>query len=115
MDTDLPSPVTGLPFSAPIRRSAFANNPYPQPDPGAGLRIPELYCPGRAVAALPDSPEPGRLYGLPAGQDWITVSAQAQKGSLTYRWATRRSGQSGEGSRAQFDTWLSALAGGRAA
>ena len=93
------------------RRQTTGLDPYPQPDPGAQLRLPGLFCPGRAVAALPVSPEPGRLYGLPAGQDWVTV----RRDSSAYHWTSRLTAQTGQGSRADFVSWMAGLASGRAA
>ncbi len=78
---------------------------------GADLRIPGLFCPGTPLAVLPPDTrqrhglEQGRLYGLPVAGDWVTVRREGD----AYAWCSRRSGGMGQGSRAQFEAWLSSL------
>lgn len=76
-----------------------------------------MFCPGRAttLSAFPRRPVPGVLYGLPVGEDWVTVRVELSKHGATYSWCSRLTPGAGSGSRQQFLDWATELAQGAAA
>lgn len=96
-----PAPLTP-PAKAPVNVS-LAPSPAQAPD--------GLFTPGLPVINLPPKPESGRMYGLRAGNDWVTVICEREKksGAENYSWCSRLSDVTGRGNRASFETFVKRL------
>lgn len=95
----------------PVPLTLPSKAPAPTPAPSPAIRTPEgLFTPGVAVASLPARPEHRRMYGLRAGDDWVSVICERDKGgSETYVWCSRLTSGAGKGNRRAFETWLGRL------
>lgn len=78
-------------------------------------RIPDLFCPGELVPALPALKRlrPRHLYALRVGSEWIT--ATFENSSNTFQWRAMRAGTQGSGSKRELELYLAELRGERAA
>lgn len=97
-------PAAQEPASAPAE-PAQAFTPAP-------AAAPALFRPGLAVTDPPRRPEPGRLYGLAVGEDWVTFVVDR---AGNWSWCSRLRADTGAGSRSAFQSWLAQLAQERAA
>lgn len=77
------------------------------PPPDGGERVPGLFCPGRSLRSVREKLEPGTLYGLAVGDDWITVIRREDG----LHWRAMREGHLGSGSRGDLETYLRARQG----
>lgn len=68
-------------------------------------RVPGLFCPGTPLRTTRQRLEPGRLYGLAALGDWITVMRREDG----WHWRAMRAGNLGVGTRGDFETYLAGL------
>ncbi|EYB68840.1 hypothetical protein DEIPH_ctg017orf0218 [Deinococcus phoenicis] len=61
-----------------------------------------LFCPGRALRSPRQRLEPGRLYGVNLGDEWVTVIRRADG----LHWRAMRAGDLGSGSRGDLEAYL---------
>lgn len=72
------------------------------PPPDGGERVPGLFCPGRPLRSARQRLEPGTLYGLAVGDDWVTVMRREDG----LHWRSMRAGDVGSGSRGDLEAYL---------
>lgn len=70
-----------------------------------------MFRPGipTTLQTFPKRPIRGKLYGLPVGDDWVTVRLERDKSGETYHYCSRLRPGAFQGSRQQFLDWAGAL------